>query len=75
VCHVALVLLSYFVLILLKVLLCLRCKDHAFYFSIRLLAFHVRKYILLENITVTPNNMKVQLKQNILDSYLEQLCA
>ena len=73
--HVALVLLSYFVLILLKALQRLRDKDHAFDSSIRLLAFHVRKYILLENITVTLNNMKVQFKQNILDSYLEQLCA
>ena len=73
--HVALVLLSYFVLILLKTLHWLRDKDQALDFSIRLLAFHVRKYILLENITVTLNNMKVQFKQNILDTYLEQLCA
>ena len=73
--HVALVLLSYFVLILLKALQWLRDKDHVFDFSIRLLAFHVRKHILLENITVTLNNMKVHFKQNILDSYLEQLCA
>jgi hypothetical protein len=73
--HVALVLLSYFVLILLKALQWFRNKDHAFDFSIRLLAFHLRKHILLENITVTLKNMKVQFKQNILDSYLEQLCA
>jgi SRSO17 transposase len=73
--HVSLVLLSYFVLILLKVLQWLRDKDHAFDFSIRLLAFLVRKHILIENITLTLNNMKVQFKQNILDSYLEQLCA
>ncbi len=73
--HVVLVLLSYFVLILLKILQWLRDKDHAFDFSIRLLAFHVRKYILLENIAVTLNNMRVQFKQNILDSYLERLCA
>jgi IS4 transposase len=73
--HVALVLLSYFVLILLKALHWLRDKNHALEFSIRLLAFHVRKYILLENITLTLNNMKVQFKQNILDTYLEQLCA
>jgi hypothetical protein len=73
--HVALALLSYFVLILLKALQWLRDKDRALDFSIRLLAFHVRKYVLLENITVTLNNMKVQFKQNILDTYLEQLCA
>ena len=73
--HVALVLLSYFVLILLKVPQWLRDKDHAFDFSIRLLAFLVRKHILIENISLTLNNMKVQFKQNILDSYLEQLCA
>ena len=73
--HVALVLLSYFVLILLRTLQWLRDKEHPLDFSIRLLAFHVRKHILLENITVTLNNMKVQFKQNILGSYLEQLCA
>jgi hypothetical protein len=73
--HVALALLSYLVLILLKALQWLRDKDHALDFSIRLLAFHVRKYILLENITVTLNNMKVQFKQNILSTYLEKLCA
>jgi len=73
--HVAIALLSYFVLILLKALQWLRDKDRPLDFSIRLLAFHVRKYILLENITVTLNNMKVQFKQNILDTYLEQLCA
>ena len=68
-------LLSYAVLIPLKILQCLIDNDRAFDFSIRLLAFHVRKHILLENITLTLNNMKVQFKQNILDSYLEQLCA
>ncbi len=73
--HVALVLLSYFVLILLKALQWLRDKDRAFDLSIRLLAFHVRKYTLLECITVTLSNMKVQFKQNILDTYLENLCA
>jgi len=71
--HVALALLSYFVLIFLKVLQWLRDKDQVLGFSIRLLAFHVRKHILLENITVTLNNMKVHFKQNILDTYLEQL--
>jgi len=73
--HVALVLLSYAVLIFLKALQWLRDQEHTFDLSIRLLAFHVRKHILLENITLTLNTMKVQFKQNILDSYLEQLCA
>ena len=73
--HVALVLLSYAVLIFLKALQWLRDREHTFDLSIRLLAFHVRKHILLENITLTLNTMKVQFKQNILDSYLEQLCA
>jgi len=31
--------------------------------------------MLLENITLTLKNMKIQFKQNILDSYLEQLWA
>jgi hypothetical protein len=38
------------------------------------LAFHLRRYILMERITVTMKNMKIQFKQNILDTYLEQLC-
>jgi len=35
----------------------------------------VRRHILLENIKVTLKSMKIQFKQNILDSYLEQLWA
>jgi hypothetical protein len=73
--HVALVLLSYFVLVLLKVLQWLNDKNHALGLSIRLLAFQIRKHMLLENITLTLKNMKIQFKQNILDSYLEQLWA
>jgi len=73
--HVALALLSYFVLILLKVLQWLRDKNNSLDLSIRLLAFHLRKHILLENITLTLKNMKIRFKQNILDSYLEQLWA
>jgi len=71
--HVALVLLSYCVLIFLKILHWLGDKNASLALSIRLLAFHVRKYILLENITVTLKNMRIRFKQNILDSYLEQL--
>ena len=71
--HVSLALLSYFVLILLKVLQWLRDKNSVLDISIRRLAFHLRKYILLENITVTLKNMKIRFKQNILDTYLEQV--
>ena len=73
--HVALVLLSYLLLTLLRVLQGLREKNKALNSSIRLLAFHLRKHILLENITVTLKTMKIRFKQNILDSYLEQLWA
>ena len=73
--HVALVLLSYLVLTLLRVLQGLRDKNKVLDSSIRLLAFHLRKHILLENITVTLKTMKIRFKQNILDSYLEQLWA
>jgi len=71
--HVALALLSYFVLILLKILQWLKDKSISLDLSIRQLAFQVRKNILLENITVTLNAMRIQFKQNILDTYLEQL--
>jgi len=30
---------------------------------------------LIEHVTVTMKNMRIQFKQNILDSYLEQLWA
>ena len=73
--HVALVLLSYFVLILLKILQWLRDKTVSLDLSIRLLAFHLRRDILLENIIVTLKSMKVQFRQNILDTYLENLWA
>jgi hypothetical protein len=74
-CHVALAFLSYCVLILLKILQWLKDKNASLDLSIRSLAFHVRRHILLENITVTLKSMKIQFKQNILDSYLEQLWA
>jgi hypothetical protein len=73
--HVALVLLSYFVLILLKVLQWLKDKKRALDLSIRSLAFQLRKHILLENISVTLENMKIRFKQNILDTYFEQIWA
>ncbi len=73
--HVALTLLSYCVLIFLKILQWLQDKTISLKLSIRLLAFHVRKHILLENITVVLKTMKIQFKQNILDTYLEELGA
>ena len=73
--HVALALLSYFVLILLKILQWLKDKRMCLDLSIRHLAFQVRKNILFENISVTLKAMKIQFKQNILDTYLEQLWA
>lgn len=71
--HVTLVLLSYFTLILLKILLWKKDKKYPLNLSIRTLALQVRKQILIERITVKLNKLKVQFKQNILDSYLEQL--
>lgn len=71
--HVALVLLSYFVLILLKILQRLKDKSVSLDLSIRKLAFQVRTNILLENISVTLKTMKIQFKQSILDTYLERL--
>jgi len=71
--HVALVLLSYFVLILLKVLQWLKDKNVPSDLSIRGLAFQVRRHVLLENITATLETMQIRFKQNILDTYLEQL--
>jgi hypothetical protein len=71
--HVALVLLSYFVLILLKILQWLKDKNISLDVSMRRLAFQVRKNILFENISVTLKTMQIRFKQNILDSYLEEL--
>jgi hypothetical protein len=71
--HVVLTLLSYCVLISLKILQWLRDKNISLKLSIRLLAFHVRRHILLENITVALKTMKIIFKQNILDTYLEEL--
>jgi hypothetical protein len=73
--HVTLVLLSYFTLILLKILQWLKDKRISLDLSIRALALQIRRQILIERITVKLNNLKIQFKQNILDSYLEQLCA
>ena len=73
--HVTLVLLSYFTLIFLKILQWLKDKRISMDLSIRSLALQVRKQILVEKITVKLKDLKIQVNQNILDSYLEQLCA
>ena len=73
--HVTLVLLSYFTLILLKILQWIKDKKISLDLSIRALALQVRRQILIERITVKLNNLKIQFKQNILDTYLEQLWA
>lgn len=71
--HVALALLSYFVLVLLKILQWLKDKKRAIDVSIRFLAFQLKRHILLENISFTLKAMKIQFKQSILSTYLEQL--
>ena len=73
--HVALVLLSYGILIFLKILQWLKDKKVSLEVSIRLLAFQVRRHILLKHITVTLNRMKVEFEQSLLDIYLEKLWA
>ena len=71
--HVALSLLSYFVLVFLKLLQWLRDKKSSLDISIRLLAFYVRQHIIIEHISVTLQSMKVRFKQNILECYLEKI--
>ncbi len=71
--HVALSLLSYTLLALLKILQWLRDQTFSLDVSIRLLAFQVRRHILLKHITVILNRMKVEFNQSFLDTYLEKL--
>jgi hypothetical protein len=73
--HLALVLLSYCVLIFLKILQWLKDKTVSLTISIRLLAFQVRRHILLKHITVALNRMKVEFNQTFLDTYLEKIWA
>jgi SRSO17 transposase len=73
--HVAVVLLSYFTLILLKILQWRKDKRISLDLSVRTMALQVRKQILVEKITVKLKNLKVRFNENILDSYLEELCA
>lgn len=72
--HVTLVLVSYFTLILLKILQWLRNKNFSLDLSIRFLAFQVRRNIWVEQITLSLKTMQIQFKQNILERYLEPLC-
>ncbi len=62
-------------LILLKILQWVKDKKISLDLSIRALALQVRRQILIERITVELDNLKIQFKQNILDSYLGQLWA
>jgi hypothetical protein len=71
--HVMISLLSYCVLVFLKLLAWLRDRTFSPNLSIRSLAFQLRRHILLEHIRVTLKSMNIQFKQNILDTYLEQL--
>jgi hypothetical protein len=73
--HVALALLSYGILILLKILQWLRDKTVSLDVSIRLLAFQMRRHILARHITIALNRMKVEFSQSFLDTYLEKLWA
>jgi SRSO17 transposase len=73
--HVTLVLVSYFTLVLLKILQWLKDKSISLTLSIGFLAFQVRKQILVERVTVHLNTLKIQFNQNILETYLEQLCT
>lgn len=72
--HTALALLSYSFLVFVAILAASKAKGATLYMSIRRLAFHVRRHILIENIKVTLRTMRIQFKQNILDAYLERLC-
>lgn len=71
--HVALSLLSYGVLVLLKILQWMRDKAFPLTISIRQLAFYIRKHILIEQISVTLSCMKIKFEQNILELYFEKI--
>jgi len=53
----------------------LKNKKQPLDLSIRCLAFQLRRYILVESISLTLKAMRIRFKQNILDTYLEQLWA
>ena len=73
--HVTIVLLSYFTLVLLKILQWSKDKSISLTLSIGFLALQVRKQILVERVTVNLNTLKIQFNQNILETYLAQLCT
>jgi hypothetical protein len=72
--HAALALLSYSFLVFFSILAVSKDNEAILSISIRRLAFHVRRHILIENIKVTLKTMRIQFKQNILDAYLEKVC-
>jgi len=72
--HVTLVLLSYFTLILLKILQWIKDKTISLALSVRFLALQVRKHIWVEKVTLNLKTLEIQFNQNILETYLEQLC-
>ncbi len=73
--HVVITLLSYFLLIMLKIFQTLKGPIVLTEYTIRALAALVRRNILVETITVTLKTMRVQFKQNILEAYLEQIAG
>ena len=73
--HMTITLLSYFLLIMLKIFQSVRSSTVLPVFTIRALAALVRRNILVETITITLKTMRVRFKQNILDAYLEQMAA
>ena len=73
--HMAITLLSYFVLVMLKMIEKLKDSTASPELSIRALAALVRKNILVETITITLKTMRVRFTQNILDRYLEIFAA
>ena len=73
--HVALAFLSYFTLILLKILHWLKDQNVSLDLSIRFWSLQLRKHILVERITSRLKSMKIQFIQNVLETYFEQLWA
>ncbi|KPK90510.1 MAG: hypothetical protein AMJ94_09140 [Deltaproteobacteria bacterium SM23_61] len=65
-CHVTLVLLSYFTLILLKILQWIKDERISQDLSIWALALQFRRQILIERITVKLNNLRIQFKKIFL---------
>ena len=71
--HVALSLLSYCVVVLLKILQWMRDNAFSLTISIRQLAFYIRKHIIIEQISVTLRSMEIRFEQNLLELYLDKI--